>query len=284
MASKRGKKNILASNPGFQGVTLREENAGRKHVEPHAILRLQHLQRLAIWAARKGSMSPLAAHYGRLLAAHAQREGIPLDRSIASCQRCETIFQPGYNCTIKLEKDANGSRYDRKPGILRNNVVYTCHICSHRNLRKGTLKGHVKNLLASRPISKTNLADSTIGKSDKDVIVANLSDRYDGFVCGKPHFDVKCSPEKEVARNILAQDSPMTPSNKASEKKMEEKTAAESIKASNTGHCCCTTRSGKGSMPIRKRRKGWSSLRQIALSSDHMKQQQFDNSAIPFLM
>uniref|UniRef100_A0A1D1XGH6 Uncharacterized protein n=1 Tax=Anthurium amnicola TaxID=1678845 RepID=A0A1D1XGH6_9ARAE len=89
MTKKQRKKNNFASSPGIQKATLREENVGRKHVDSGSVLRMQHLQRLAIWAGGEASISPLAALLGHRLAVEAEAEGIPLDRSFFSCQRSD---------------------------------------------------------------------------------------------------------------------------------------------------------------------------------------------------
>ncbi|MQM06776.1 hypothetical protein Taro_039607 [Colocasia esculenta] len=290
MAKKGRQKNNLASSPRLHDISLREENVGRKHVNPPAVLKLQHLQRLAIWAGGEAPISPLAAHFGRMLAASAEFEGIPLDRSIVSCQRCETVLQPGYNCTVRIEKNANGAKCHRRSGFSKNNVVCTCHFCSHRNVRKGTPKGHMQGLLASRPrpISELKPADSitmTISKSDDNAIVANNLDGFSEYVGEERPLNVESTPQKEVASNIPAKDCQKTPSTTVSEKEKRKITECKSTKGANSATNYAAHGSGKDSgTSSKRRRKGWSGLREVTMSSEREKEKRMNNLAIPFLM
>uniref|UniRef100_A0A1D1Z655 B-cell lymphoma/leukemia 11A n=1 Tax=Anthurium amnicola TaxID=1678845 RepID=A0A1D1Z655_9ARAE len=288
MTKKQRKKNNFASSPGIQKATLREENVGRKHVDSGSVLRMQHLQRLAIWAGGEASISPLAALLGHRLAVEAEAEGIPLDRSFFSCQRCETILQPDYNCTMRIEKIVSGTRRRRKSGKLQNNVVYTCHFCSHRNVRGGLPKRHMKDhLSASGPIPESVYADfmrATVDKSDKYATGVNDLDGCTEYVNGSLTLSIKSVPEKEVASDSPAEVGSNTPAGKMSEKKMKINGCGSSQTA-NSGRSSATAGSGKdSSISGKRRRKGWSGLREITLSSEHGREHRLNNLAIPFPM
>ncbi|XP_008784058.2 uncharacterized protein LOC103703120 isoform X6 [Phoenix dactylifera] len=129
---------------GHQGATIREESTGKKCFNVRSILRLKHLQKMATWTGKEAPVRPLSAFFGRLLAAHAEAAGAPLDPFLFPCERCETILQPGYNCTVRIDKN-------EIKASTQNNIIYKCHFCSHRNLKGGTPTGHVKELLATKP-------------------------------------------------------------------------------------------------------------------------------------
>lgn len=70
-------------------LSLREEKAGRKQVNITNVksrLKLEHLQRLAVWASNEAS-APLAALFGHRLASANEALGLQPDHSLFSCQR-----------------------------------------------------------------------------------------------------------------------------------------------------------------------------------------------------
>ncbi|KAF7150062.1 hypothetical protein RHSIM_Rhsim02G0230900 [Rhododendron simsii] len=84
--------------------------------------------------------------------------------------RCESILQPGYNCTFRLEKNrakARRSRHKRPNISTQNNVIYTCHFCSHQNLKRGTPRGHTKDICPPKAKSpmKSKSSSSIVLKS-----------------------------------------------------------------------------------------------------------------------
>ncbi|XP_021768145.1 uncharacterized protein LOC110732504 isoform X2 [Chenopodium quinoa] len=194
----KGRENGASSSSGFHtSLTLREEASGKKQSHnSKAILKHKHLQSLAQWAAGLGqgngkdepSVGCLGAFFGRRFAEFGESLGIAPDPSFFSCQRCETILQPGSNCTIRIEKNrAKSQRRSKTKTPTQNNVVYTCHFCLHRNLKRGTPKGHMKDLTPSKPRSskpksvisakksKTNISNVKIGKAEiSKVITAKM--------------------------------------------------------------------------------------------------------------
>lgn len=70
--------------------------------------------------------------------------------------RCESILHPGHNCTMRIEKIKKRSRNKGKQATTQpeNYTVYTCHFCSHRNMKRGTPRN------ASQPMAKP-LPEST---------------------------------------------------------------------------------------------------------------------------
>ncbi|XVF10609.1 hypothetical protein REPUB_Repub07fG0197300 [Reevesia pubescens] len=151
---KRGGGTKKAANTPFKfqnPISLREEASGKKQTKGgstnvKAVLKHEHLQNLAIWASGEASIPSLASFFGHRLAADGEASAIPPDPSFFPCQRCETILQSGFNWTVRIEKNQAKARHrHKKPHILtQNSVVYNCHICSHRNLKRVTPKGHMK--------------------------------------------------------------------------------------------------------------------------------------------
>ncbi|KAF7151000.1 hypothetical protein RHSIM_Rhsim02G0230400 [Rhododendron simsii] len=105
-------------------VTLREESMGKRKtsVTPKSMLKLDHLRNLAVWASGEASIPPLGAFFGHRLAAVREALGAPPDSLLVTCQSsepdrvanwCEFILQPGYNCTVRIEKNRAKARRKR---------------------------------------------------------------------------------------------------------------------------------------------------------------------------
>ncbi|KAJ8555770.1 hypothetical protein K7X08_013266 [Anisodus acutangulus] len=172
-----GKKSS-SRKKGSGSITLREELGGigkkkQTHVNAKSMLKLEHIKNIATWA-----IPPLGAFFGQRLAASAELLGVPPDPSCFTCQRCESILQVGYNCTTRIEKNKRKARKKRKTSGVppKNCVVYECHFCSHRNLKRGTPRGYVKKLYPAKPTtSKVDPAKSATRKSEQlDTLVASI--------------------------------------------------------------------------------------------------------------
>ncbi|ESQ46826.1 hypothetical protein EUTSA_v10027895mg [Eutrema salsugineum] len=122
-------------------------------------LRHGHLKNLVLWSAAGDNPIPsLAALLGRRLAANGEASGIAHDPDLVTCQRCETILQPGFNCNVRIEKVSsskkkkhNNRRNKSNICLPQNNVVYYCCFCSHRNLKRRTAKGQMKEICPPKP-------------------------------------------------------------------------------------------------------------------------------------
>ncbi|KAJ6341802.1 hypothetical protein OIU78_009867 [Salix suchowensis] len=163
--SKKPPPNTLtASNKSF----VLNTKSGNHN--PKSLLKLEHLQNLASWASEEASTPSLAAFFGRQFASSAEVLGVPLDPyALFQCQRCEIILQPGFNCTIRIEKNRAKARHRDKKFYTstKNNVVYKCHYCSHFNLKRGTPKVHMKEICPPKPkpAAKSKSAKSMLQKS-----------------------------------------------------------------------------------------------------------------------
>ncbi|KAI4974068.1 hypothetical protein ZWY2020_042152 [Hordeum vulgare] len=143
-----------ASRSANQAVSLREETSGKAQVDVPSLLRVQHLQRLGAWASGEAGVGSIGALLGYRLATNAEAAGIPIGASTFVCQRCESILQPGFNCTIRIKNNKKKAKRRKKSNPGQNSVVYACHFCGDQNLIRGSGKGFVKGLLSSRkPVS-----------------------------------------------------------------------------------------------------------------------------------
>ncbi|KAH0694929.1 hypothetical protein KY285_022026 [Solanum tuberosum] len=158
MGKKSSRKNGVGKAPG--SITLREESGVKKkqtHVNAKSMLKLEHIKDIATWASGEGSIPSLGAFFGQRLAVAAESLGVPPDPSLFTCQRCESILQAGYNCTARIEKNKRKARKKCKASGIppKNSVVYECHFCSHRNLKRGTPRGYMKSLYPAKPKTLT---------------------------------------------------------------------------------------------------------------------------------
>lgn len=156
MGKKQGNPSS-APRSADQAVSLREETSGKTRVDAASLLRIQHLQRLATWAGGEAAVGPVGALLGRRLAADAEAAGVPVGASAFLCQRCESVLQPGFNCTIRIKNNRKKAKRCKKSNSGQNSVVYACHFCGDQNLIRGSGKGIVKGLLSSRKPPSMNI-------------------------------------------------------------------------------------------------------------------------------
>ncbi|CAL9030124.1 unnamed protein product [Prunus brigantina] len=198
-------------------ISLREELTGKKQTKGPAVnaksaLKLEHLQRLAVWAGGEASVPSLGAFFAHTLASAQEALGVPPDPSLFTCQRCETILQPGLNCTVRIEKNRSKKRgKSKKPtSFSQNNVVYTCHFCSHRNLKRGTPHGHMKVICPTKTktTSKLKPAKSISQKffSSKKSIVAEDEVRKANEIAASEIIQANEIASSEITREIQANE------------------------------------------------------------------------------
>ncbi|KAG0462935.1 hypothetical protein HPP92_021411 [Vanilla planifolia] len=251
------KKNCSNLRPKIcEGATLRDENSGKKDHDVCSVLKMKHLQKLATWAGGDGGIAPLGALFGYHLAANAESSGIPIDQSCFQCQRCESILQPGFNCTIRIQKNKHKRKRGKKASVtsFQNSVDYKCNFCSHHNMIKGTQKDHLKDIISSRDPGHIRLyrglaKDSTVSQSNR---VNGVRSTYE----------------------------PRTPMGLQNNKRKKEETNSRKLQLS--GNSSQLTDYGK--QPNRKKRKGWSSLRDIVERKEAESCKNFDSFVIPFPM
>ncbi|ONK64010.1 uncharacterized protein A4U43_C07F21180 [Asparagus officinalis] len=279
MDKKRKKGGKIMNTQAIRGATLREENTGKKRVDVSSMLRMEHLQRLSTWAGVEAGIPPLGALFGHRLAANAEAEGVPLDPSTFVCRRCESILQPGSNCTVRIEKSKKKKHRKKAQVPSQNNVVYKCHFCSHPNLMRGTQKGYIKSLLPSKPKSETN-STKTRNSSERELGNKEKTDQN----VKVPLTIGKC----ECPREVSVEMSPLTPLEMLanSSKKKRKRNLSASNKDSSTKSTPVTSNCGEGTTvsSSKRKRKGWTSLKKIAESNEAKNSQSISNFAIPFLL
>ncbi|KAL2505854.1 RNAse P [Abeliophyllum distichum] len=168
--ANKGRLNAAFGSQPQISMTVREESTGKKqgNVNVKTMLKLDHLKNLAIWASGEAAIPSLGAFFGERLAASNEAMSIHAEPSLFLCERCESILQPGQNCTVRIEKINAKMRCRRRKMKIstKNNVVYRCHFCSHRNLLRGTSKAYMKEICTpkAKPPSKSDPAKSDVPK------------------------------------------------------------------------------------------------------------------------
>ncbi|EEF51185.1 uncharacterized protein LOC8266470 [Ricinus communis] len=293
MGKKGGiKKPPYTPTPSHTSISLRQETTGRIQAKgatvrnPKSFLKLEHLQNLSLWTAREASIPSLSAFFGRQLAAAGEALGFPSDPALFPCQRCETLLQPGLNCTVRIAKTlAKSRRRHKKPNTsMQNNVVYNCHFCSHQNLKRGSTKGYMKEICPSKPKQKPS-ARSKPSKPmpEKSVSLEDVSEIKDEMVnmdeiALPPLFGDTCitnsSPTPLVKSGATLLDAKRRKRNRSGAKRSEE---SDNTNAAKDGE-----RTGNASS--KRKRKSWTSLKEIAESKEHDSTQNVANLAIPFFI
>ncbi|KAL2920923.1 Ribonuclease P protein subunit rpr2 [Bienertia sinuspersici] len=297
---KRGKGRANEGNPtsGFHtSLSLREEASGKKQSHSSkSILKLKHLQNLAQWAAAQSggkddaSLGCLGAFFGRRFAEFGESLGIPPDPSLFPCQSCETILQPGFNCTVRIEKNrAKVRRRSKTKTPTQNNVVYTCSFCSFRNLKRGASKGYKKEITGSKATSSKPKSAKPATPKCATAEKSNVSIVKTDEIVEKS--DVKTDKASEAPSSLISEvsSSPKDSSLATSGAKLldskrrkrkkpgPKETAGESMVSSAQAEiekCSGTS----------KRKKPWTSLKDIAESEKLERDQRFKNFSIPFVL
>ncbi|KAJ4712067.1 RNAse P, Rpr2/Rpp21 subunit [Melia azedarach] len=314
---KRGGDRRTSNLPSVshKPLSLREEKAGKKQtnmVNVKSKLKLKHFQNLAVWASGEASVPSLAALFGHRLASANEALGLQPDPSLFSCQRCETILQPGFNCTIRIEKNQVNARRrcKKRKTSTQNTVVYKCHFCSHRNLKRGSPKGHMKEICPKQPLQLERLksslrkfADSVEDKRSKDEIckvdeialpaIESSLDKSADLVKDTKSKDEVCKVDEialpAIARESPTCSSPTTPSVKTKitleAKKRRRNKLGTKTPAEYESKSAITDTEKTTVVSTKRKRKSWTSLKEIAERSEHdngQNSQNIANLAIPF--
>ncbi|XP_034684458.1 uncharacterized protein LOC117913568 [Vitis riparia] len=301
MAKNRDKrKGSGLPSASHASITLREENSGRKQnkakggsTNMKSMLKLQHLKSLAMWASQEASIPSLGAFFGH----HLMTCGVP-DQSLFPCQRCETILQPGQNCTVRIEPNRARAQHGTKKSYAstQNNVIYWCHFCSHHNVKRGTPKGHMKEIcpkVKPSPVSKhtnpmpQNAADpQTVHQNEVEVCktdeIASSATALD-----IPITDSPATPT--VATDTPITNSPATPLVRTGNtllggKRRKRNKPGSSKQAEPESNSASADTQKSVSTSNKRRRKSWTSLREIAETSEQGNTRNIANLTIPFFL
>lgn len=281
---KRGGSRTSSSSSGFHtSLSLREEASGKKHSHnPKSLLKHQHFQTLAQWAAapaqvvpnNKPSVGCLGAFFGRRLAEFGETLGLPPDPSLFPCQRCEMILQPGFNCTIRIEKNrAKNRRRSKTKTPTQNNVVYTCCFCLHRNLKRGTPRGYMRDLTPSRACSSKPKPLKSVEKSNVGNVETDKANEATSPAIINVCSSLKDSPTSAVAESgAKLLDSKRRKRKKPGLKGLTDEALVSSAPADIE----------KASGALKRRKKSWTTLKDIADSEKLDRNQRFTKFSIPF--
>ncbi|KAJ7952308.1 RNAse P, Rpr2/Rpp21 subunit [Quillaja saponaria] len=284
---KRGKEKKTQSLTSciHTPISLREESTGKVErkggVNTKSMLKFDHLQKLAVWSSAEASITSLAAFFGNRLASVGEAMGIPPSPSLFPCQRCETVLQPGHNCTIRIEPNRAKARNKRKKSLklTQNNMVYKCHFCSHLNLKRGAPKGYMKEIYPAKTKSSVSKAQKTM------LFKSSELEKGIGSKDGLNEQDLLASPA--VQGDIPIMESPATPSLRNVTTLLETKRRKRSASKKAAGPAGITAPADAektGGSSSKRRRKSWTSLKEIAQSSGHDNSRSVANLTIPFFL
>ncbi|KAK6152114.1 hypothetical protein DH2020_014749 [Rehmannia glutinosa] len=198
--------------------------------------------------------------------------------------RCESILQPGSKCAVRIEKNKSKTRHKRKKSnpTTKNNVVYQCHFCSHRNLMRGTPKGYVKEICPpkAKPTLKLETAKFSVDKCPSSAkATTNTAEVNKVDIVDLPTVDGQnletSSPATPLPTTFLSLlDSKRRKRNRSGAKKVAEPetsfTAGDEEKSKQVSS--------------KRRKKSWTSLKEIAQSGGNDIGSNFTNLTIPFFV
>ncbi|XP_019445185.1 PREDICTED: uncharacterized protein LOC109348999 [Lupinus angustifolius] len=290
----------MSQNKGGHGifrppVSLREEATGNIHTNPStnakSMLRFNHLKKLAMWATKDTHLPSLGAFYGNQLATLGESLGLSNDPSLITCQRCETVLHPGLNSTVRIEKNRSKVKHKCKlsGNNAQNNVVYKCHFCLHQNLKRGTPKGHVKGLCPPKPKSKhkSNSKSSLKSKPSTKPIKHEPSKLENSIISKDEVNETDVLASQVVAKGPThIDDSSATPSSIGIPTLLEgnkRKKNSTSKKAAETPSMSAKVGDKTVGASSKRRRKSWTSLKEIAQRNEFDKSR-VANLTIPFFL
>ncbi|KAH0681753.1 hypothetical protein KY289_019505 [Solanum tuberosum] len=278
------------------------------------MLKLEHIKDIATWASGERSIPSLGAFFGQRLAVSAESLGVPPDPSLFSCQRCESILQAGYNCTARIEKNKRKARKKCKTSDItpKNSVVYECHFCSHQNLKRGTPRGYMKSLYPAKP--KTLTVDPAKSATQKakvdptesamqryehlDTSVASIDktrvDTTESATQKSEQFDALGGSTTDViVSSELVGDDPMagpatplstvTVTSLLDSKKRKRNRTGSKKKAEPKDGSSMTDAEKTVSTSSKRKKKSWTSLKEIA-ESQSSNSRKFSNISVPFIL
>ncbi|CAA3026998.1 uncharacterized protein LOC111375117 [Olea europaea var. sylvestris] len=311
MGKKKANNQGLNAASGSQrqiSMMMGEESTGKKqgNVNAQSMLKLDYMKDIAIWASVEAKIPPLGALYGRQLAASYEALGIPPDPSLFFCERCESILKPGENCTVRIEKNKAKTRHRRNKMKIstQNNVVYTCHFCSHRNIVRGTPKGYMKEICppkakqfsnsdpAKSEVASTNIeaneVDNTVGLPVAAVVEGpSIITEVGSTNIEANEMDNTVGLPVAAAVEGPSTSSPGTPLPSLGVsllESMRRKRSRSSIKKISQTENSLADANAENSVSASKKRKrkSWTSLKDIVESSKNDTNQKLTSLTIPF--
>ncbi|KAG6404182.1 hypothetical protein SASPL_136422 [Salvia splendens] len=256
-------------------MTLREESARKRHgnINAKTMCKIDHLKELALWAA-EASVPSLAAFFAERLSATNEALGVRGDPSLFVCERCESILQSGNNCSVRIEKNKSSKgRHGRlrSKATVQNNIVYRCHFCSHQNTMRGTPNGYVKEICPPKPKPAQGL---------KKVWENHPSS-------GNATTTVECSALLPLDGQDLVGSSLATPLSKSglslldSKRRKRNRPGAKKADEPQISLAAADTETSTQASSKRRKRT-WTSLKEIAENSGQYVGKKFTNSSVPF--
>ncbi|MCL7038925.1 hypothetical protein MKW94_030923 [Papaver nudicaule] len=201
---------------------------------------------------------------------------------------CDSILQSGSNCNVRIEKNGLKKKEKRRKNSSvppQNSVVYACNFCSHRNLKRGTSKNHMKEILPPRPKKvksdekRLNLVKPKADECKLDMNVeaivcpenvSGLKEDGTAQICSgsdRRRAEAKAPDMNPVVGNVDSEKSLATPSNKTRllllDSKRRKRTKSHNKQVATESNST-TTDAEKVSTNSNKRR--WKSLKFLVVA------------------
>ncbi|KAL9681930.1 hypothetical protein QQ045_013722 [Rhodiola kirilowii] len=298
MGKREGKQKI--ANSGI--ISGGGVNNGKKQSKS-ALLKLDHLQNLAVWASGDAAVPSLGAFFGNRFAACGEAMGVQPDQSLFICERCETILHPGDNCTVRIEKIKARKRQKHKgsKAPTQNNVVYRCHFCSHQTVKRGTLRAHMKQICPqkNKPAPKSRVSNAAhVKNTDTELCTESVSTPATiEHLVMEPLAEVSDNASSAVemdtienidGTSILDTPAPVTPLLGTSRSLLDRKKRTRNKPAGSKKdpECCSanTDETSTTSASKKRRRKTWTSLKDLAKSTQNGNSRNLSDLTIPFFL
>ncbi|XP_057803764.1 uncharacterized protein LOC131019098 [Salvia miltiorrhiza] len=183
--------------------------------------------------------------------------------------KCESILQPGNNCSVGIQKKRSKVRHRRKG--LKGDIVCRYQFCCHQNMMRGTLKGYVKEICPPKPKPAPNLKkvqENHPSAGNAATAVEVDSDSLLPFDGQNPETRSPTTPLPKTGVSLL--DSRRRKRNCSGAKKVDE--------AQISSAAADMEKSVEASSKTRK--KSWTSLKEIAESSG----KKFTDLTVPFFI
>ncbi|KAJ0105748.1 hypothetical protein Patl1_17729 [Pistacia atlantica] len=306
---KRGgaKRPPNLSSASHKQLSLREQNLGKKQtntINVKSRLKLDHLQNLATWAGGEASVPSLAAFFGHHLAAANESMGLQPDPSLFSCQSVTIVrkyaaVMASFGDVRQFFNLALTALYGLTRPTLRHEVnvrnlefLHRIVLCINASsvrieiLRKGLQLGHMKeiNPAKAKPSSKQEHRKSTLQKSvslEEDTRIkeaVNKVNEIDAQAIAHEVIKVDEITLPAIAEDSCNSNSPVTPSVKPKVtldgKKTKRNKSGTKKPVESEINSATTEKTVWGSS---KKRKSWTSLKEIAERSEHDSSQNITN-------
>lgn len=165
---------------------------------------------------------------------------------------------------------------------MKNSVIYRCHACSHQNSMRGTPQGYMKELCPPKIKLIDNRSDPMKLTIEMDSKPAIITENRDGNV----KIDaITPEIEEDVPPPMHAPATPATTGITLLDSKKRKRNRPGAKKAAESGSSLIVVDAENSTGTSNKRkRKSWTSLKEIAERNEQEHRHGISKSAIPFVL